>query len=96
VAAQLTGMLARLVAALLLGLIGAYRLAVSPWLGTRCRYSPTCSQYAAEAIRRFGPLRGGWMALRRIARCHPWGSAGYDPVPDEPNRPHPGSKLGSR
>jgi putative membrane protein insertion efficiency factor len=66
----------------MLGLIRAYQLTLSPWLGRQCRYTPTCSVYAAEAIRRFGPLRGAWLALKRLGRCHPWGAAGYDPVPD--------------
>jgi putative membrane protein insertion efficiency factor len=66
----------------MLGLIRTYQLTLSPWLGRACRYTPTCSAYAAEAIRRFGPRRGAWLALKRVGRCHPWGGAGYDPVPD--------------
>ena len=60
-----------------------YRLFLSPWLGKNCRFEPTCSAYALEALERHGALIGGWLALRRIARCHPWGSAGYDPVPPQ-------------
>jgi putative membrane protein insertion efficiency factor len=71
----------RAVRALLLGLIRGYRLALSPWLGRACRYDPTCSQYAAEAIERFGAVRGVWLAVKRLGRCHPWGRSGYDPVP---------------
>ncbi len=67
---------------LLLGLIAAYRYLLSPYLGAHCRFHPTCSAYAQEAISRHGAWRGGWMALRRIARCHPWHAGGYDPVPD--------------
>jgi uncharacterized protein len=59
----------------------AYRLLLSPVIGPRCRYLPTCSEYALEALARHGVLRGGWLALRRILRCHPWGGFGYDPVP---------------
>lgn len=58
-----------------------YQQAVSPWLGPACRYEPSCSQYAIEAIERYGAWRGGWLALRRIGRCHPLGGFGYDPVP---------------
>ena len=65
----------------LLGFIRFYQLALSPWLGRRCRYEPTGSAYAAEAIATFGASRGLWLAVKRIGRCHPWGGAGYDPVP---------------
>jgi putative membrane protein insertion efficiency factor len=67
--------------ALLLGAIRAYRLLLSPWWGGQCRFSPTCSDYAAEAITRHGSLSGSWLALRRLARCHPWCAGGFDPVP---------------
>jgi len=63
-----------------LALIQAYKLGISPWLGPRCRYLPTCSDYAAEAIGRYGLWPGGWMAAARICRCHPLGSSGFDPV----------------
>src|SRR5690606_27805775 len=65
----------------LLALIRAYQLTLSPWLGRHCRFEPTCSAYAAEAIARHGAARGSALAARRLARCHPWGSSGYDPVP---------------
>lgn len=61
--------------------VQAYRLTFSPWVGFNCRYQPTCSAYALEALERHGAWRGGWLALRRIGRCHPWGRSGYDPVP---------------
>ncbi len=77
-------------AARLLGLlIRFYRYAVSPLLPPRCRYLPTCSEYALEAVERHGAVRGGWLAVRRIARCHPWGGAGYDPVPETHRRRAP-------
>lgn len=66
----------------ILTLIRAYRYLLSPWLGRHCRFWPSCSEYAEEAVRRHGPLRGVWLALRRIARCHPWNPGGSDPVPD--------------
>jgi putative membrane protein insertion efficiency factor len=61
--------------------IRAYRLVLSPWVGHSCRFEPTCSAYALEALARHGALRGGWLAARRLGRCHPWGGAGLDPVP---------------
>lgn len=65
----------------LLLLLRAYQLAISPMLGSRCRFEPSCSQYAMDALRRHGLLRGLWLATRRIGRCHPWHEGGYDPVP---------------
>lgn len=62
-------------------LIGFYRRAVSPWLPPACRYTPTCSAYGEEAIRLHGALRGGWLTVKRLSRCHPWGGHGFDPVP---------------
>ena len=62
-------------------LIRAYQVAVSPMLGSRCRFHPSCSEYAMEALRRHGLFRGLWLAVRRIGRCHPWHPGGYDPVP---------------
>ncbi len=66
---------------LLIGLIRFYRLAVSPYFPPRCRYTPTCSAYAEEAVRKHGAFKGGWLAAKRIGRCHPWGGFGPDPVP---------------
>ncbi len=69
---------------ILIALIKLYRYAISPYLAPSCRYTPTCSSYAMEAVERFGIFRGSWLAIRRISRCHPWHEAGYDPVPDNP------------
>ena len=66
----------------ILRVIRGYQRFVSPGLGRNCRYSPTCSEYAAEAIRRYGLTRGGWLAARRIGRCHPFHEGGFDPVPN--------------
>lgn len=75
-------------------LIRAYQLLVSPVLPGACRFHPTCSEYARQAVGRLGVLRGGWLATRRIGRCHPWGEPGYDPVPcDRPEDQH-GADMG--
>ncbi len=62
-------------------LIHVYKYTLSPFLGQSCRYTPTCSTYSIEAIKKYGPFKGGWMALKRIGSCNPWGGSGYDPVP---------------
>jgi len=64
-----------------LAIIRFYQVFISPFLGANCRYTPTCSQYGKEAILKYGPFKGGWMALKRIGRCNPWGGHGHDPVP---------------
>ena len=69
------------VAKLLIGLVRVYQRTLSPLLGSNCRYQPTCSGYMVDALREWGPLKGTWLGLRRIGRCHPWGGHGYDPVP---------------
>ena len=61
--------------------VRAYRLVLSPWMGHGCRYLPTCSAYALESLERHGGLKGGYLTVRRLCRCHPWGRHGYDPVP---------------
>ncbi len=67
---------------LLLWLINIYRYGISPVLGPHCRFYPTCSHYAHTAVTRHGVLRGGWLSIRRLSRCHPWHPGGVDPVPD--------------
>lgn len=71
----------KLVSGVLLLLIRAYQVLLSPLLGASCRFTPTCSQYGIEAIRKHGPIQGFWLTAKRIARCHPWGKHGHDPVP---------------
>ena len=63
------------------GALRAYKLTLSPLIGRNCRYFPTCSEYAAQALIGHGPLRGGWLTAKRLCRCHPWGGAGWDPPP---------------
>lgn len=65
----------------LIAVIRAYQYLLSPWWGSQCRFSPTCSHYAVEALERHGALMGSWLAAKRILRCHPWSAGGYDPVP---------------
>jgi putative membrane protein insertion efficiency factor len=65
----------------MLGLIRLYQFLLSPWVGNHCRFHPTCSEYAKNAITRYGSVRGSWMAIRRLSRCHPWHPGGADPVP---------------
>jgi len=66
---------------LLIAIVRAYQYLLSPWWGSQCRFTPTCSHYAIEALERHGALGGSWLATRRILRCHPWSAGGYDPVP---------------
>ena len=74
--------------------IRIYQYSLSPLIGPRCRFAPSCSAYAAEALSTHGVLRGGWLAARRIVRCHPWGGFGYDPVPER--LPPQGERLGRK
>ena len=67
--------------AVLIALVKGYRLLLSPWWGRQCRFSPTCSEFALQALERHGAWRGTWLAMRRVSRCHPWRAGGYDPVP---------------
>jgi uncharacterized protein len=75
----------------LIGFLRAYRLLISPLYGQVCRYHPTCSAYALDAVTTHGSLRGTWLAARRLARCHPWASGGYDPVPPRSSRASAGT-----
>ena len=82
-------LLAKAAATPLLGAIALYRLIFSPLVGANCRHLPTCSDYAREAIEKNGAWKGGWLALSRLSRCLPWGSHGFDPVPDLRSERHP-------
>lgn len=66
---------------LFVGIIRFYQITISPYLPPSCRYTPTCSVYGIEALKKYGPFKGGWLTIKRIASCHPWGGHGYDPVP---------------
>lgn len=72
---------------LIVWMVKFYQLAISPYLGRSCRYEPTCSNYMIQAVDEWGPLRGFWMGLKRIGRCHPWGGHGHDPVPKKNTEP---------
>lgn len=86
----MAGRVSRALAWPVVQLVRVYRLAISPWLGMNCRFQPTCSAYAIEALEEHGVVQGTALAARRIARCHPWGGSGFDPVPgsDEGNGRH--------
>lgn len=71
----------KLLAKLMIGLIRLYQGAISPYLPPSCRYTPTCSAYGVEALQKYGPFKGGWLTLKRVLSCNPWGGSGYDPVP---------------
>lgn len=78
---KVIAVLVRLPQTLLIGLVKAYRLLLSPWLGSACRFEPTCSAYSLEALQLHGAAVGSYLTLRRLARCHPWCEGGHDPVP---------------
>lgn len=75
----------KIIRQLITGPIWAYRYFISPFLGSNCRYYPTCSAYALESVEKHGSIKGGWMAIKRITRCHPWHEGGVDPVPEKLN-----------
>lgn len=74
-------MIKKLLSYILLALIQGYQYFISPLIPPRCRYTPTCSEYGLQAIKKHGPFKGTWLTIKRISRCHPWGGHGYDPVP---------------
>ena len=78
---RLSNVLKRLFALPLLAVVKFYQHCISPYTPAACRYTPTCSQYAVEALKKYGPIKGSWLTLKRLLRCHPWGGSGYDPVP---------------
>lgn len=80
--------------AALVALLRAYQLLISPMLGQNCRFYPTCSNYAIEAVRVHGAARGSWLAARRVCRCHPWNEGGVDLVPPAPDQQHPPAACG--
>lgn len=84
----------RIVKALVIFPIRVYQAAISPWFPASCRHVPTCSQYTIEAIQEWGIFRGTWMGMRRISKCHPWGTSGYDPVPKKGDKAGPDQAPG--
>ncbi|MCX7862445.1 MAG: membrane protein insertion efficiency factor YidD [Bacteroidales bacterium] len=74
-------MIQKIISSIMLAVIKIYNYIISPVLPNACRYYPTCSKYATDAIKKYGPFKGGWLAIKRIVRCNPWGGSGYDPVP---------------
>lgn len=83
-----TSAVSKLLAWPLRKLVWCYQKLISPLLGARCRFEPSCSAYADAALKQHGAFRGGWLTLRRLARCHPWGGSGYDPVPGSGEAEH--------
>lgn len=75
-----------MMSALLIRLIKVYQFFLSPWIGSNCRFNPTCSNYAIESVRTWGAFKGSWLAIKRIGRCHPWTQGGNDPPPNNPRR----------
>ncbi len=75
--------IARILTLPFIGLVRFYQSAISPFFPAACRYTPTCSHYTIEALQKHGLFKGGWLAIKRIGSCHPWGGQGYDPVPDK-------------
>ena len=73
--------ISKMIAAPFILLIKLYQWIISPWLGPKCRYTPTCSAYTIEAIQKYGVIKGLWLGVKRLSRCHPWGGHGHDPVP---------------
>ena len=79
-------MIGRALSAVFIFFVRGYQILISPWLGSNCRHQPTCSAYTIEALREWGPIRGLWLGFKRIAKCHPWGTYGFDPVPSRPKK----------
>lgn len=90
IGAMIGAMIGGVFSTLFIAVVRGYQVLISPWLGSNCRHQPTCSAYMIDALREWGPLRGGWMGLKRIAKCHPWGTSGPDPVPLRPKKGKPG------
>jgi putative membrane protein insertion efficiency factor len=79
---EILSLIKRVVTLVLVGVVKFYKLAISPWTPSSCRHVPTCSSYAVEALQKHGPVKGLWLSVKRLSKCHPWGTHGYDPVPE--------------
>ncbi|GAB4295114.1 MAG: membrane protein insertion efficiency factor YidD [Myxococcota bacterium] len=82
-----SALLSKAMSLMFIGLIRCYKTCISPFLPPACRFTPTCSEYSIMALKRFGVLKGGWLAVKRISRCHPWNPGGFDPVPESERQP---------
>jgi putative membrane protein insertion efficiency factor len=71
------------IAGIMMAMVKLYKHLISPWTPSACRHIPTCSTYAIQALQAHGPIKGGWLSLKRLSKCHPWGTEGYDPVPEK-------------
>jgi putative membrane protein insertion efficiency factor len=84
---KILSLIKRSITLVFVGIVKFYKLVISPWTPSSCRHVPTCSSYAVEALQKHGPGKGLWLSLKRLSKCHPWGTHGYDPVPE------PGTKI---
>ncbi len=78
---KILSLISKAVSSVLIGMIKLYQVTLSPFIGRSCRYTPTCSNYGIEAIRKHGPIKGTYLTIKRVLSCNPWGGSGYDPVP---------------
>ncbi|MEA1873773.1 MAG: membrane protein insertion efficiency factor YidD [Bacteroidota bacterium] len=83
---KILSLIKRVITLALIAIVKFYKLVISPWTPSSCRHVPTCSSYAIEALQKHGPVKGLWLSVKRLSKCHPWGTSGYDPVPKTKTR----------
>jgi len=83
---KIVNLIKRVITLVLVAIVKFYKLVISPWTPSSCRHVPTCSSYAVEALQKHGPFKGLWLSAKRLSKCHPWGTQGYDPVPETKTR----------